>query len=315
MAIITNWRKGWVYIKETKSLTEIGLKYIYKYLILHFSLILFILLISTTLSLNQENLLSISASKLFFVITIIFLFILVFIWLTIGVKYLVNGRLEFGDPHESNVILATSLIIIYMILYFINLTIAEGFTGGTAFVAAASRGFSSSIFLQFFLVIILSINSHLLLGFSLVYFVKKLSTEKQLKELKIAYVLLVLGTFTVNITSLIAYLLFFKVYRNIYHKVTKGDLKAALVAPCPKCSCDIPIESQICMFCGAKFEKKIYDDLDKRLNLNLSDSDYELKKGYFPMQGLNKEEKKKFLYIIGFIIFSIIIGFILILFF
>ena len=302
-------------VKETKSLTEIGLKYIYKYLILHFSLVLCLLIISTFLSLNQENLLDLSASKLLFVITIIFLFILIFIYFIIGIKNMINGRMEFGDLHESNVMLATTLIIIYIILYFITLTIAEGFTGGTAFIAAASHGFSLSIFFQFFFVIILSINSHLLLGFSLIYLVKNLTTKKQYRNLKIAYVLLVLGTFTVNVTALIAYLIFFKIYKDLYADIAKGNLKPALVAPCPKCSCEIPIEAQICRFCGAKFEKKVSEDLDKRLDFNVSESEYKLKQGYFPTQGLSKAEKKKFYFIVGFILLSIIIGLILILFF
>jgi len=294
--------------KEFKSLTEIGLKHIYKYLILHFSLILGLLLISTTLSLNQENLLSLSASRFFFVITVIFLFIIIFIWFIIGLKNMVNGRMEFSDPHESNVLMATSLVIVYLILYFINLTIAEGFTGGTAFVAWASSGFSSSVFLQFFFVIIISINTNLLLGFSLIYLVKKLATKNQLIVLKAAYLLLVLGTFTLNITALIAYLLFFKMFRNIYLNINKGILKPAIVSPCPNCSCDIPIESLICKYCGAKFQRKISSELDPRLSFNVPESDYRLKQGYSPMQGLEKKDRRRFIYLVGFIIVSIFVG-------
>ena len=90
-------------IKESKSLTELGLKTIYKYFILHFILLLSLLLISTALSLNQENLLSLSASKFFFVITVIFLFILIFVYFIIGLKNMVNGRLEFTNTHVSSV--------------------------------------------------------------------------------------------------------------------------------------------------------------------------------------------------------------------
>ena len=301
--------------KESLSLTKLGLKYIYKYLILHFSLLLFILLISTALSLYKQNLLTLSASKFFFVIAIVFLFILVFIFLVIGLANIVNGRREFSDRHESNVLSATILIIIYLILYFINLTIAEGLTGGTAFLAAASSGFSLSVFPQFYLVMTLSIISHLLLGYSLIYLVKKLSTDKQMIKLKFTYILLVLGTFTLNITSLIAYLLFYKIFKDIYINIDQGKLKPALVAPCPKCSYDIPIESKICMFCGVKFEKAISDQLDPRLNFNLPESDYKLKHGYYPNQALTKEEKKKLLYFVGLIVVSIVVGLFLILYF
>lgn len=301
--------------KKFKSYTELGLKNIYKYLILHFSLVLCLFLISTFLSFNQENLLSLSSSRFFFVLTIFFLFILIFVLLIAGLKNMLNGRMEFGDQHESNVLMATSLIIVYLILYFINLIIAEGFTGGTAFVAWASSGFSSSIFLQFFFVMIISINTHLILGFSLIYLVKKLATKKQMIVLKTAYILLVLGTFTLNITALIAYLLFYKMFRNIYLNISKEKLKPALVSPCPNCSCDIPIESLICKFCGAKFEKRISDELDPRLNFNIPESDYKLKQGYSPTQGLNKKDRARFIYLIGFIIISIVIGFFLMLIF
>jgi len=300
--------------KQSKSLTEIGLKYVYKYLILHFSLLLIILLISTALSLNQQNLLTLSASKFLFVIAIFFLFILVFIFLILGLANIVNGRREFSDQHESNVLSATTLIIIYLIIYFINLTIAEGFTGGTAFLAAASSGFSLSVFPQFYLVMTLSIISHLLLGFSLIYLVKKLITKGQMMQLKLTYILLVLGTFTINITALIAYLLFYKIFKDVYLNINQGNLKPALVAPCPKCSCEIPIEARICMFCGVKFEKTISDQLDPRLNFDVPESDYKLKHGYYPTQRLTKEEKRKFFYFIGLIIISIIVGLVLILF-
>ncbi len=301
--------------KQSKSLTEVGLKYIYKYFILHFSLLSIILLISTILSLNEQNLLSLSASRFFFVIAIVFLFILVFIFLIIGLANMVNGRREFSDKHESNVLIATSLIIVYLVLYFINLSIGEGFTGGTAFIAAASHGFSSSILFQFFLVIVLSISCHLLFGFSLICLVKKLTTKRQMIQLKFAYVLLVLGTFTLNITALIAYLLFFKIFRNVYQNISQGKIKPALVAPCPKCSCEIPIEARLCMFCGAKFEKNISEVLDRRLDFNLPESEYKLKHGYYPVQRLTKEEKRKFIYFIGLIIISLIVGLVLILFF
>jgi len=242
--------------EEFKSFTELGLKYIYRYFILHFSLLLILLLISIAFLVTQQNLLSLSASGFFFIIAIIFLFILIFIWLIIGLRHILNGRMEFGEAHESNVILATLLIIAYLIIYFINLTIAQGFTGGAAFIAAASDGFSSSIFLQFFIVIALSVTSDLLFGFSLICLVKKLTTAKQMKKLKVAYVLLVLGTFTINITALIAYILFYKIFKDVHLNISKGLLRPSLIVPCPNCSHEIPIESHICKFCGAKFEKK-----------------------------------------------------------
>jgi len=299
--------------KESKSLTLLGLRYIYKYLLLHFSLILILLLVSTTFSLNQQNLLTLSASEFFFVIIVVLANIVIFIWFVIGLKNLLNGRMEFDDPHESNVILATILIIIYAILYFVNLFIAQGFTGGTAFIAGASNNFFSSISLQFYLIIIFSVVSDLLLGFSLFYLVKNLTTEDQIKRLKTSCVLLALGTFTVNITALVAFILFYKIYKEVYLNINLGKLKAAVVAPCPFCSSEIPIESQVCKFCGARFEKKVSNEPNIKIDFEAPEIKYKFERGNLPIQKITREGKIKLLYFIGFIILCIFIGLFLIL--
>ena len=133
-------------------------------------------------------------------------------------------------------------------------------------------------------------------------------------ELKISFVLLVLGTFTINITALIAYLLFFKIYQGVYLNIKQGGLKPAVIAPCPFCSSDIPIESKICKFCGAMFEQKNSNEKDISLDFNIPKSVYVFKKGNLPVQKLSKNSKIKLLYFIGFIILSIFIGLLLVLF-
>lgn len=165
--------------KVSKSLTESGLKNIYQYFILHFILIFALLIASVGLSLTGQDLLSISASKFYFVVAVVFLFIMIFIWLIWGVACVLNGRREFSESHESNVVMGTILIVVFVVLYFVNLSIAQGFTGGIAFVAAASAGFSSSILLQFVVVTVLSVVSNLLLGLALIYFVRELIPEEK----------------------------------------------------------------------------------------------------------------------------------------
>ena len=261
-------------IKKQKSLTETGLKYFYQFFILHFILISVLIILSEALSLTQQSILSLSASKIYFVVAILFLFVLIFIWLARGLARILNGRMEFGDPHESNVIIGTILMISFVIIYFINLSIAQGFTGGIAFVAAVSSGFDSTIIAEFISVLVLSITSNILLGLSLIYFIRNLIPKEKKAGLKIAFVLLVLGTFTFNLTTLIAYILFFKIYKDIHLNILNGKLKPAVITPCPNCSRDIAIESKICKYCGAKFEKIVSEDVDPRFNFNLSESKY-----------------------------------------
>jgi len=252
--------------KIQRSQTETGLKFIYQYFILHFLLLLSLLLLSIALILNQQDLLSLSASKVYFVAAIIFLFIFIFLWFFRGVASILNGRLEFSHPHDSNVIKATLLLVIYTILFFINLSLAQGFTGGTAFVAAISAGFSSSILPQFISVLVLSIISHVLLGLALIHIIKKFISDEQKRKLNNIFVLLVFSTFTINITGLIAYYLFFKMYRDIFQEIRDGKIKPSIIAPCPNCSNDIPIESESCQYCGAKFDKKALEEIDSTLS-------------------------------------------------
>ena len=240
--------------EDSESLTESGLRYVYRYFILALSLTLSILLLSVVLYLNQEKILDISTSNFYFVLIIFFLFLIIFIWLIRGLAIIFNGRKEFSTQHESNVIMATLLFIAYFIIFFINLLLAGGFTGGTAFIAAASAGFDTSVMLQFIIVVIFSVMLYILLGFALLYLIQDLISDAQIKKLKKALVLFALSTVTLNITGLIAYVLFFMVYKDSYLSLHEGKLKPAVTAPCPNCNSEIPIESLVCPHCKTEFK-------------------------------------------------------------
>jgi hypothetical protein len=248
--------------KDIDSLTELGLRCIYRYFILALSLTLSILLLSIVLYLNQENILGIYTSKFYFVFIFFFLFLIIFIWLIRGLAIIFNGRKEFSTQHESNVIMATLLFIAYLIMFFINLLLAGGFTGGTAFIAAASTGFNTSIMLQFIIVVIFSIILYILVGLGFLYLIQELISDTQIKKLKKALVLFALSTVTFNITGLIAYVLFFMVYRDTYLSLHEGKLKPAVTAPCPNCDSEIPVESQVCPHCKMELKSRKEEEND-----------------------------------------------------
>ena len=254
--------------KDSESLTELGLRYIYRYFILALSLTLSILLLSVVLYLSQEKIPDISTSKFYFVLIIFFLFLIIFIWLIRGLAIFFNGRKEFSKQHESNVIMATLLFIAYFIIFFINLLLAGGFTGGTVFIAAASTGFDTSVMLQFIIIVIFSIVLYILLGLAFLYLIQELISDVQIKKLKKAVVLFALSTVTFNITGLIAYVLFFIVYRDSYLSLHEGKLKPAVTAPCPNCNSEIPIESLVCPHCKTEF-KSSKEETDVKPDLDL----------------------------------------------
>jgi len=233
-----------------ESFTESGLRYSYRFFLLGFSITLSMLIVALMLYFNQERIWEVTSSKIYFVLTIFFLFLIVFFYFIRGIAIVFNARQEFESDHELNVILATLIFIAFFVIFFINLSLAWGFTGGSSLIAYASMGFDSSLLIVFVVVIIFSTLVYILLGLASTYLIKGLITEKQISTLKKAFVLFALSSFTLNITGLFAYVLFYSVYRDTYLSLNKGNLKAVITAPCPGCNREIPIESQVCPHCG-----------------------------------------------------------------
>jgi hypothetical protein len=291
---------------EPKSLTQSGIRYICRYFILKFCFVLALLLFSVTLFIGGESWLGNPGSALTFVGVVVFITILILLWLIIGLAHVFNGRKEFDNEHESNVILSTILLIVYAILFLITVVYSKGFTGGTAFISAASLGFSSHI-LELAVTIALSIASHIIFGYAIIYSIGRLSSEEQKKRLQKAFYLLVIGNFTLNITGLIAYFMFFKVYREVYLSLKEGKIKAADTAPCPQCDRDISIESKVCPHCGAKFDEQTPIKIDPRLTIEMPKSEYNLPPGYAPIKGPTEAQKKKLFRFIMIIIAIIVV--------
>jgi hypothetical protein len=235
-----------------ESFTESGLKYSYRFFLLGFSITLSMLIVALMLYFNQEKIWEVTSSKIYFVLTMFFLFLIVFIYFIRGIAIIFNARKEFESDHELNVILATLIFIAFFIIFFINLSLSWGFTGGSSLIAYASMGFDSSLLVVFVVIAIFSTLVYILLGLASSYMIQGLITEKQIKTLKKAFVLFALSTFTLNVSGLFAYVLFYSVYRDTYDSLNKGKLKAVITAPCPGCNREISIESQVCPHCNTE---------------------------------------------------------------
>lgn len=299
---------------EHKSSTQSGVRFIYRYFFFNFCFVLALLLSSITLFIGGESWLDDSGSTLGFVGVVVFIAILILLFLIVGFVYIFNGRHEFDSEHDSNVILATILLVVYAILFLITLVYSKGFIGGGSFISAASLGFSSHI-LELVITLALSIASHIIFGYAMMHLLGRLSSEEQKKRLQTAFYLLVAGNFTLNITGLIAYFMYFKTFQELYLSLKEGKIKAAVTAPCPNCDRDISIESTACPHCGAKLDEQVPIKIDPRLTIEMPKSDYSLPQGYAPIKGPTEAQKKqlmKFILIIAGIVVTVAILYLLI---
>lgn len=294
-------------IGESKSFTGSGIKFISHYLIINLLLVLALLLVSVGLFFNYGDLLKFSESSPAYVGAVIFLFIIIYVWLIRGLVNIFNGRQEFGKKHETSVVFGIILIIAYFMVFLITLSYSKGFAGGTVLISTFSTGFSSDFFIQFIVTITLSSAAYILFGLALLYFIIDLVSKDQRKKIWIAFGLLVLSSFTLSITGIIALLLFFKSYREAYYKLAEGTLKAAVTAPCPFCNRDIPVNSKKCYYCNREFEKEATIDVDPSLNFELPKSRFDGPNNYIPIEGPTESEKNKLYYLIGIVIVVIII--------
>jgi len=261
-------------IKDYDSFTEIGLRYVYRYFLLGFSITLSMLILSLMLFFNNEQIWEVTPLKIYFVLTIFFLFLIVFIYFIRGIGIIFNARKEFESNHEINVILASLLFIGFFIIFFINLSLARGFTGGAALIAFATMEFDSSLLILFITVVVFSVLVYILLGFASLYLIRGLITEEKIKMLNKAIILFALSSFTLNITGLIAYAIFYTVYRDTYSSLNLGSLKAVRTAPCPYCNREIPIDSTVCPKCDTILKSKQEDETESKQNTDQTEVEF-----------------------------------------
>ena len=231
--------------EKSKSLTETGIKHIYKYLLLQFFIIFILMLSSISLFFNKE-------ANIFF-LAFIFIELLIFCLPLISLINFFNGRNEFSQKHSHNVPLGLVFIIVYFPLLLVNLILSKGLFGASSIISAAADSFSISSIIQVIIVISLSIISNIFFGKALIHFISELVSEDERKNLQKTFILLVVGPLTFEITSLIALRSFYKNYKTVYKRIHEGSIKLTVTAPCPNCNRDIPVESKMCSFCGTEF--------------------------------------------------------------
>ena len=292
---------------QSKSQTESGIKYIYQCFISFFILRIAILIVSLVLVLTRNNLYEFTNSTAYYLGFILVISILILFLLVRGLADIFNGRKEFDDAHESNVILGAILLMIYFIIFIINLAHSKGLIGGSTILSVISTGFSSSVIIPFIITIAGSMISLAIFGFALTYFVKGVANQEQKERLKKALYLMILGPVTLDITTLISFVIFYRVYKDVYFFLNEGNLKAKINAPCPNCNNDISIESLQCPYCRVKFENNANYEIDSRLSLDPPKDFAEVPKGYAPIEGPTLEEKRRVKNIIISIIATIII--------
>ena len=292
--------------------TAKGVKRLYQFFILNFCILLFqiivfvIILLGYTTGTLTGLIYSIFTSTIF-VALILTLEIFIIIWLFWAFVDLVNGRKEIDKQHEISVIIASAFLIPSIFLYLIQLVLSKGLVISTAAFYINPTGNLASILMQGSLLLTISFVIPILMGFALFLFIHKLSVTTEKVPLMFACGLLVTSPFTMYITALIAYFLFFMVYRSVYNKLKNSKFKPTDNAPCPFCNKNIPIESKECGYCGAKFKENPDMELDPRLRLDLPKKEPNVPYGYTPVKGPTEEQKKRLFKIIGAIIAIIVI--------
>lgn len=293
--------------QEKKSQTELGIKYFYQYFILAIILNLFLTIYALVLFLQGVNLIEFSNSNISFLIIVVFITLFTLIWLIRGLIYFFNGRTEYNEDHESNIIIGSILAIVYITILIINLIYSKGYFGGTALISAASAGFTSSNTISFIINIAISTVTLTLFGFTIIYFIFELAHTVLKKKVWFWFYFLILGAFTFNISYFFALIYTFRIYRETFNRLHEGWIKTAATAPCPKCGKDISVESKACPYCSLQFRYDPSLDIDPKFTVNIPKAMYVAPKGYTPTQGLTVKEKRRFYMVLAGIICVIII--------
>lgn len=279
-----------------------GFKKLYQFFLLSFGIILFQIIVVNSL------LLGLSPEYVTGVLYIIIVFqIFVILWLFWAFIDLVNGRKEFDKHHEIIVIIASAFLIPSIFLYLIRLVVSKGLPISAASFYFSPTGDLATVLVQSPLLLAVSFVLPILIGMALFLFIYRFSTPTEKVPLMFAFGLLVTSPLTMYVTALIAYFLFFGIYRSVYRRLSSSNIRPTDSAPCPFCDKDISIESKQCPYCGTKFKENHEARLDPRLTFDLSKKEIMVPHGYTPVKGPTEEQKKRLFKILGLIIALIVI--------
>lgn len=166
-----------------------------------------------------------------FTALVVILEIFIIIWLFWAFIDMVNGRKEFDKQHEIIVIIASAFLIPSIFLYIIQLILSKGLAVSSAAFYLNPTGSLAVILVQSSLLLTISIVLPILMGLALFLFIYKLTSQAEKIPLMFACGLLITSPFTLYITALIAYFLFFGIYRSVYRRLSSSNIDPQIMHP------------------------------------------------------------------------------------
>lgn len=281
-------------LKTSEGLLRISKFLHYMYLMIFVQIIIGLILIIGSLNEGISEILEMIFSSIVFIAIICIFDLFILFWLFWGFLYMARGRKELNKDHEIKVMIASAFLIPSMILFVMQIIFSKGLIiSSSAFYLVNSESSLANILVQNQFLLIISIVLPILFAFSFALFINELLTGKYKKSSYYTWGFLIVSPLTFNITALYAYLKFYNIYHLLHKKLLKANLKPTDRAPCPFCNQEIPIDSKICQYCNAKFEKNEETEIDPRFCIELPKDKQMTPQAYSFMKGPSKAQKNK----------------------
>jgi len=292
--------------KDSKAFTENGVKNIQLSLLLSVPFIIGIFLTAFISSAAFIAIFAVGA-------------IIVLLFYIKGMGDMLSGREELGDKHSSNVVMATVLSAIAIIVFLF--LIISTLISSSIFLSFSWVNDPIPFFIAAIFILALSIAFMALFGLALIFYIREIIPSEKKYFMWISFGLFVafpilsifivtLHIFLCIVAGLILILplvLFVICYKNSYLYLKSSGIKAVPLIPCPFCERIIPVNSTSCRHCGTKFEKPFDEAPDPRLSMDVPKTEYSMPRGYTPVEGPSEKQKKRVYTIISLVIIIIVI--------
>jgi len=297
-------------LKTSVGLLRISEFLRYMYFMIIVQIIIGLVLIIGSFNEGISEILEMFFSSIVFIAIICIFDAIILFWLFWGFLYMAQGRKEINKDHEIRVMIASAFLVPSMILFVMQIIFSKGLIiSSSAFYLVDAESSLANILVQNQFLLVISIVLPILFAFSFLIYINSLLPGIDKKPLFLIGGFLIVSPFTFNITALLAYLKFYNIYHLLHKKLLEANLKPTESAPCPFCNQDIPIDSKICQYCGAKFEKHKETEIDPRLCLELPKEKLMTPKAYSFMKGPSDKQKNKLkIIIIGVITIIVVIA-------
>jgi len=278
--------------KDSQAFTEHGIKNIYLSLLLAIPICI-VIFITGGLGITGGAIAAFAVGGLL----IFFIFIK-------GMGNMLNGREELSEKHTSNVVMATVLssIAIIVLLFLVVLSMLSVSVLTSSIEDVVSKVAAAIV------VLVLSIAFMVLIGLSLIYYIQEIIPPEKKRFLQISFALLIgfpilaivvvqfgqIFCILAGLVLILPLVLFVNCYKTSYEYLEKSGIRATPLVPCPYCEHVIPVTSTSCRHCGAEFKKEVKEQLDPRLNMDMPKSMHPaVPHGYTPVEGPSEAQKKR----------------------